>query len=419
MIDLNFLHLPVTPHHNWSPVQATNPLKIQAITTPKGSPSVHLDALRGIAALGVLLAHWRGHLLRVPIHTHGGFLLKALYVVGSIGHQWVIVFFAMSGYLVGGSVLRSATSGRWSWRSYLFARMTRLYMVLLPALLLGGLLDLYSTHLVGKADFYTAVDLLHEDPPPDDSLPTLIGNTLFLQTIKPPLMGGAFVQSFGSNQPLWSLCNEFWYYMAFPLLVLLFAKGRSWPTRAACVLGFAVLGWFVGARIALLGIPWLMGAFITYLPPFPAHHKVLRTLALIVAPLLTAAGIVLCGRSPILIYGDLILGVIVTFLLWVTLTCATAPLPSIYVKLSTRMARSSYTLYLTHFPFLIFLKIVLALPLFVVPNWHLFFLRLGFLPVIIIYSQLIYELFEKRTDQVRKWLKPFVMGSKKLVVAPN
>ncbi len=400
-------------------MQATKPLKIQAIATPKGSPSVHLDALRGIAALGVLLAHWSGHLLRAPMHTHGGLLLHVLNILANIGHQWVIVFFVMSGYLVGGSVLRSVKTGRWSWRSYLFARMTRLYMVLLPALLLGGLLDLYSVHQVGKADFYTAVDLLHEDPPPNDSFPTLAGNILFLQTIKIPFMGGAFIQSFGSNQPLWSLCNEFWYYMAFPPLVLLFAKGRSWPVRAICLLSFVVVVWFVGPRIALQGIPWLMGAMITYIPPFPAHHKALSSAAMIVAPLLTAAGIATFGKYMRLLYCDLTLGVIVTFLLWVTLSCATAPLPSLYVKLSTRMARSSYTLYLTHFPFLIFLKVFFALPLFVDPNWHLFFLRLGFLPVIILYSQLIYELFEKRTDHVRRWLKPYVMGTKSLVAAAN
>ena len=158
--------------------------------------------------------------MRAPVHYQGGVLFKFLSVIGNMGHAWVIVFFVMSGYLVGGSVLRSVTTGRWSWRSYLFARMTRLYMVLLPALLLGGLLDLYSIHQFGKADFYTTVDPGHEDPSPNDSLPTLVGNSLFLQTIKIPLMGGAFVQSFGSNQPLWSLCNEFWYYIAFLLLVL-------------------------------------------------------------------------------------------------------------------------------------------------------------------------------------------------------
>jgi len=36
----------------------------------------------------------------------------------------------------------------------------------------------------------------------------------------------------------------------------------------------------------------------------------------------------------------------------------------------------------------------------------------GILVVIVLYSQLIYELFEKRTDRVRKWFRPFVMREK-------
>lgn len=185
------------------------------------------------------------------------------------------------------------------------------------------------------------------------------------------------------------------------------------------MLGLGVLGWFVGSDIALLAIPWLMGALISYLPKFPAKSTATRALAMVVALLLILAGLVVCGKSPSLIIGDLILGVIVTFFLWVTLSCATAPLPAFYVKVSTRMARSSYTLYLTHFPFLIFLKVFFDLPRFVEPNWHLFLLRLGFLPVIIIYSQLIYELFEKRTDTVRKWLKPYVIGTRKQMAPLN
>src|SRR5579871_6819595 len=108
---------------------------------PASSPSVHLDALRGFAALSVLLNHWRGAFFAdYSSLAHQNPLMAAAYVASGLGHQWVIVFFVMSGYLVGGSVIRSVTEGRWSWSSYLLARLTRLYVVLLPALLLGGAL---------------------------------------------------------------------------------------------------------------------------------------------------------------------------------------------------------------------------------------------------------------------------------------
>jgi len=97
---------------------------------PKGSPSVHLDALRGFAALSVLLNHWRDALfVDYPRLAHHNPLTAVAYLVAGLGHQWVIVFFVLSGYLVGGSVLRSVSAGRWSWRSYLLARLTRLSLM--------------------------------------------------------------------------------------------------------------------------------------------------------------------------------------------------------------------------------------------------------------------------------------------------
>ena len=85
----------------------------------KGSPSVHLDALRGFAAFSVLLNHWRdAFFVDYSSLSHHNPLLAVGYLVAGLGHAWVIVFFVMSGYLVGGSVLRSMSSGRWSWRSF-------------------------------------------------------------------------------------------------------------------------------------------------------------------------------------------------------------------------------------------------------------------------------------------------------------
>src|ERR1700760_4355536 len=107
-----------------------------------GVASVHLDALRGFAAIGVCLSHLRDFFFQdysqVPHHN---LLLAASYVATGLGHQWVIAFFVLSGYLVGGSVLRSMNLDRWAWRGYLLNRMTRLNTGLIPALALGGLLE--------------------------------------------------------------------------------------------------------------------------------------------------------------------------------------------------------------------------------------------------------------------------------------
>src|SRR5580704_2592561 len=132
------------------------------IGLPGESPSVHLDALRGFAAFSVLLNHLRDALFvdYESIARHNP-LTSAAYLVSGLGRQSVIVFFVLSGYLVGGSVLRSAANGSWSWRAYLLARLSRLYVVLLPALLLGGALDWLGMHIPGTESVYSGNSGMH------------------------------------------------------------------------------------------------------------------------------------------------------------------------------------------------------------------------------------------------------------------
>ena len=107
----------------------------------------NLDLLRGITAFLVLAGHLRASAFQsyatlqetgipssVPVE-------EAFYFMTGLGHQAVIVFFALSGFLVGGKALRDILAGRFSWRCYLLRRLTRLWIVIIPALLLTLLLD--------------------------------------------------------------------------------------------------------------------------------------------------------------------------------------------------------------------------------------------------------------------------------------
>jgi peptidoglycan/LPS O-acetylase OafA/YrhL len=377
------------------------------------SPSVHLDALRGFAAFSVLLNHLRDALFvdYEAIARHNP-LTSAVYLVAGLGHQSVIVFFVLSGYLVGGSVLRSIRTGGWSWRVYLLARLSRLYVVLLPALLLGGALDWLGMHLAGTEAVYNGNSGMHAlviNVHSTLTWPILAANSLFLQTIKLSGVGPYPVPTFGSNGALWSLSYEFWYYLAFPVLVLLLGSSRSWKMRAISCLGLLAWGWFVGSSIVLLGLTWLMGALITFLPVFPARRPWTRGLAIALALALFGVGLVqgkLRGSTP---SSDLALGLAVTAMIWVTLHCATAPLPAFYVHMARRAAHSSYTLYLVHLPMLIFLKASLHLPR-AYPGWHVYLAGAGVLAASVLYAQLVYEAFEKNTDRVRRWIRPYVMG---------
>ena len=73
---------------------------------------VHLDCLRGVAALLVCLEHLRAFLF-VPFAQLKslGVFTKGFYLVTGLGHQAVMIFFVLSGFLVGGSVITAFQPG--------------------------------------------------------------------------------------------------------------------------------------------------------------------------------------------------------------------------------------------------------------------------------------------------------------------
>ena len=67
----------------------------------------HLDMIRGLAALEVCLGHLRGFFLVDYGQTQGGLAAKLFYTLTGMHHQAVMIFFVLSGFLVGGSVIRA------------------------------------------------------------------------------------------------------------------------------------------------------------------------------------------------------------------------------------------------------------------------------------------------------------------------
>jgi peptidoglycan/LPS O-acetylase OafA/YrhL len=378
------------------------------LRSPHGAASLHLDALRGIAAVGVCLSHLRDFFFRdYPMLPHHNLLLAAVYLATGLGHQWVVIFFVLSGYLVGGSVLRSFAMNRWSWRTYLLNRLTRLYVVLIPALVFGGLLDLLGTHIFGSTGVYGGKTGTHELTfvvIHRLSFPILFGNYVFLQ--------GIYVPTFGSNGPLWSLANEFWYYMAFPLIVCAVLPRLSVGWRLLNVLLLVAVVAFVRPQIALMGIIWLMGVAVHYLPHLPADSVPVRRM-LIVAAVLAFCATLVWSKQSRFIGADYILGFVVTALIHVVLSCARTPMPRVYDQTAKFLSRSSYTLYLVHVPFLVLLAAWVGQTRWIPTPLHVSF-GVAIFAVVFLYAQLVWFFFEKRTDSVRNWLKPRIMGDRAL-----
>ena len=385
---------------------------------PHGSASVHLDALRGLAALSVMFSHWwDAFYTNYESIPQPNPLLIAPYYYSWFSHAWVIVFFVLSGYLVGGSVLRAWQNNSWSWSGYLLTRCTRIYMVLLPALVLGGLLDWAGMHQAGAETLYSGksgMGALYYSVYPALTQQIFWENVFFLDIHSAP--------AFGSNGPLWSLSHEFWYYIGFPFLVFALAKGnRSWVRFASIA---AVIAWsaFVGGYKLVLYVVWLAGVLIMFLPPFPTQRIWVRRASIVVSLGLLLVGFVLKARGLLFpdnsitlgrshwhpLISDVVLSPVVVLLIWVILHCATGPLPSAYAWLAKRIAASSYTIYLVHMPALVFLKAYLYLRR-AIPSWQSLPLRIAVFVAVFLYAQVVYWLFEHNTDRLRRWIKPLVM----------
>src|SRR5579875_1508702 len=109
--------------------------------------SVLLDLVRGLAAVLVLLSHWKVmFFVDYPKIPGERWQFAVPYVLCDAGHQAVVIFFVLSGYLIAGSVRRSLNRGQGSWGSYMVHRLSRLWVVLIPGLAIGALLDWIGIH---------------------------------------------------------------------------------------------------------------------------------------------------------------------------------------------------------------------------------------------------------------------------------
>jgi peptidoglycan/LPS O-acetylase OafA/YrhL len=372
-----------------------------AIPPLSSQASAHLNTLRAVAAFVVLMGHWRNiFFVDWPQVQHRNMLLALLYGSTRFGHEAVVVFFVLSGYLIGRNVLRTVWAGTWSTGQYALHRLVRLEIVLLPALCLCWFWDTAGIRMFSPSPTYMGFSgsrALSSSVPPWINLKTFLGNLVFLQ--------GISVHTFGSNGPLWSLANEFWYYALFPCLVLLCAAHSSWFRRivAACVM--IAIALFIGKWMLAGFFIWLIGVALIFLPG-PSfrkgrYHALLfaAALLLVVVQLGLVAG---PYKSESSMYADYLLAIVVAFLLY-TLLHGSRPISRLYQSVSAHAAGFSYTLYLTHLPLLVFFSAWLNRRR--QPTLGAFLIPIAILCVTVVYSYGIAMIFERNTNRVRKRLE--------------
>jgi peptidoglycan/LPS O-acetylase OafA/YrhL len=313
--------------------------------------SDHLDMVRGGAAIAVMLGHLR-NLFFVDFSQAAGNsnpLVRLVYFVTGFSHYAVMIFFVLSGFLVGGTVLRGRMDGTWNWKLYSTNRLTRLWVVLIPALLLGAIWDHCGIHIFGTAGIYGGAARANVGifaVPPRLSASVMLGNALFLQDILTP--------TFGSNGPLWSLSYEFWYYVLFPLMVLAFPSGKiNWSTALYAIATSAGL-FFVGETICLYFLIWLLGAAINLAPEESGGRGSLWVVIAAAAVVLIVA--VLKFKPGSTEYSDFLVGIASAVLILALLRGRARSKSGVYSRAARGLAGFSYTLYVVHLPALVFIS---------------------------------------------------------------
>ncbi len=305
--------------------------------------STTLDLSRWIAAGLVVLSHVRDLVFlewsRLPADQHTT-AAAMFYSLTSLGHVAVIIFFVLSGFLVGGSVVNGIRRGNFSFTSYLVNRISRLYVVLIPAFLIGYAFDAIGMHWFNAQGIYSGrwphfLGSLQYSVDERTSILTLAANACNLQTILTP--------TFGSNGPLWSLANEFWYYVIFPLLLAPFMTWKAWRLRALLFALSLAVGAIIYPTILFYGVFWAMGVAIRCVPralvPWP-------WLSAIIAIAAVAVG----ERLP---HHHVIVALALANLLLTLMHRGGVPVPGFSSRLNEALAGFSYSLYLLHYPLLL------------------------------------------------------------------
>lgn len=363
-----------------------------------------LDVVRGLSAIAVCAGHLRAVMFVDYANLQTPSLLqKVFYGLTGLGHQAVMVFFVLSGFLVGGSILRKKTN--FNWTDYIISRLSRLWIVLIPALVVTFFIDQLIILIAPDILAGSFYSVWNSGPSLDKvystSLATFFGNICFLQNILTPV--------FGTNGAVWSLSNEFWYYILFPLSA--YGAGKCYDVQKPHI--FLRVGSVLIAIALFLWLPsiqagyfiWLLGVFI-----YLVYDQLTKA-----TPVLCIFGAItfLCAlaysksialQGILNISSDVIVGV--GFSVFCLALVNLPPLTKNIFLISTirGLSEFSYSLYLTHTPFVILIAALWYRSNQLFPNFNGFLNFLGCLGFLIIIGGVFWWLFERNTNILKRFV---------------
>jgi peptidoglycan/LPS O-acetylase OafA/YrhL len=345
-----------------------------------------LDIIRFLAAFGVMAGHFRGSffeeygLLAAEDKTP---IVLLFYLVTKLGHACVLVFFVLSGFLVGGKAIERMRDHKFRLGDYSIDRTVRIALPLISALLLYIPVSYYMGNPIHWWRW--------------------VGNLCSLQGVLCEVVVG----------PLWSLSYEVWFYILIgTIAVVLDGTNRqrilAWP----CML--AVIFVFMHLKVLYLFI-WLLGAASYLLMP-KASNKITM--------ILSSVWVVVClivlqmtGKSRAFEIPQLLdirpaMEVLFScsfclFLQQLILHKPHKPWSIRLNRIGTCLAAFSYTLYLIH-PLVQDLLTYMGAPKSESINLLSLMLYFAWLTVGMVVSYLVYLLFERNTNFLKQKIRNII-----------
>jgi peptidoglycan/LPS O-acetylase OafA/YrhL len=353
-----------------------------------------LDFLRATAALLVLFAHSRAlYFLDIDVVGQRGVFLKLFYFITDLGHQAVVIFFVLSGFLIGGSLTDSMQRGSFDLARYLIARFVRIYIVYAPALVITQGVFLFGS-------------LLLSDPGDGDNRPLFSHQQMDFGGVSQAICFLSGLQGFScpaweQNPPLWSLGYEWALYLFAPAIIGLIVWKASPGLRLlaiALVCAIAATVCHYPREAVFWFSAWFLGAGSYRIPrarlvPLPAG--------------LLGAGLIIAGMAVrhLKAAGELETDTIIAVGTALAISCR----PMIEFPLAPRLfswaAGFSYTLYAIHLP-LVFLIVAIfqsiGFPRDKIPPSPLAFMEFGVTIAICLLTAFLVSLVtERKTGQIR------------------
>lgn len=352
-----------------------------------------LDLFRGLAAMIVVTTH-----CRTMLFVEYGLLPPAektiqnsvFFFLTRIAHEAVLLFFVLSGFLVGGKVIQRLRAGTFDLKSYALDRTVRIMLPLLSALIL---IFICNT-IIGQK--YSVIDYL--------------GNILSLQGILVPWVSG----------PLWSLAYEVWFYVLMGGMAWWLTTTKNTYKYVGIALLFVNFLIFSNSLKATYLFIWLLGAMSF----FYVKRNNFVLFGGIVSLVASMLALQFFGRESrtfelhnvdnIKTICELCLGI--SMCLIVQQVIHRKPKGKVAIalnKFGTWLADFSYTLYLTHLP-IVYVLVHFGFPKSGSINAVSVGYYLAAIAISLVSAYLIYFVFERRTKYVKELLKRRIPSKERL-----